>query len=54
MKYMRRGSAKSNDQFKINRLANTLLKALFEAERFISKVLPLPIGTSLIGIARKV
>lgn len=53
MKYIRSESRKDNDPFKINRLVNTLLKGLFDMERIISKRLPLPIGTSLIAVARK-
>ncbi|GBD99329.1 putative S-adenosylmethionine-dependent methyltransferase/MSMEI_2290 [bacterium BMS3Abin07] len=54
MKYLR-GNQKhgSADQFNINPLVNVLLKRLFEMERHISGFLPLPIGTSLIGVARK-
>lgn len=53
MKYLRSESRKDNNQFKINRLENALLKGLFDMERIISKRLPLPIGTSLIAVARK-
>ncbi len=53
MKYMRRENKKGDDIFKVNKTINTLLCCVFETERFISKVLPLPVGTSLIGVARK-
>lgn len=53
MKYVRRENKRDNNHFRINRLTNTILKVLFNTERFISKTLPLPIGTSLIAIARK-
>lgn len=53
MKYTRKKKMGNNKLFKINELLNTLLKWLFNAERVISKGLPLPIGTSFIGIARK-
>lgn len=52
MKYIR-SKDKNDDLFKINRFLNSLLYKLFDIERIISKVLPLPIGTSLIGIAQK-
>lgn len=53
MKYMRSKGKKGDDLFKINKITNMLLSGLFEIERFISKGIPLPIGTSLICIARK-
>ncbi len=53
MKYMRGKGKKGNDLFKINKITNMLLSGLFEIERVISKGVPLPIGTSLVGIARK-
>jgi hypothetical protein len=53
MKYMRGKGKKGDDLFKINKLANMLLSGLFEIERVISKGVPLPIGTSLVGIAMK-
>jgi hypothetical protein len=52
MKYTRNKDWK-NDPFSINPLVNTLLKGLFDVERFTSKYLPLPIGTSLIAVAQK-
>jgi ubiquinone/menaquinone biosynthesis C-methylase UbiE len=53
MKYLRGKSKKNNNQFKINKLVNPLLKGIFNIERLISKGLPLPIGTSLIVVAQK-
>lgn len=53
MRYMRVKSRDDNNLFKINKSFNALLKELFNLERIISKGLPLPIGTSLIAIARK-
>lgn len=54
MKYMRReGKISRTELFRINKYVNNLLKGLLEAERFISKGLPLPIGTSIIAVARK-
>lgn len=52
MKYSRRKKSKG-DLFKIHGFNNMLLKAVFHVERFVSTVVPLPTGTSLIGIARK-
>lgn len=54
LKYTRRNKGGEKDNpFKINRLANTLLRSIFDTERRISQHLSLPIGTSLIGVARK-
>jgi len=55
MKYMRRDNKdkKTNDLFKINTLFNSILAGLFDIERIVSKGLPLPVGTSLIAVARK-
>jgi ubiquinone/menaquinone biosynthesis C-methylase UbiE len=41
------------DPFRINILVNTFLKGIFDIERFISKCISLPIGTSLIAVAQK-
>ena len=53
MKYTRNKDRGKNDPFSINPLVNTLLKGLFDVERFTSKYLSLPIGTSLIAVAQK-
>lgn len=53
MKYLRGKNKKNNNHFKINRLVNTCLKRLFDIERLISQGISLPIGTSLIAVARK-
>jgi len=53
MKYTRRMSKKKDDFFKINIFVNALLRGFFDVERIISKNLSLPIGTSLISVARK-
>ncbi len=53
VKYLRRKNKRRNDHFKINRIVNTLLKGIFDVERFISKGVPLPAGTSIIAIAQK-
>jgi len=53
MKWTRRKYQKSSNQLKMNGLTNVLLSRFFDAERLISKFLPLPIGTSLIAVAQK-
>ncbi|MEW6109106.1 MAG: hypothetical protein AB1632_08110 [Nitrospirota bacterium] len=53
MRYVRLISGKNDDPFKINSFFNAVLLGCSEAERFVSNGLTLPIGTSLIGIARK-
>lgn len=53
VRYLRKKGGNNDNMFRINRSVNALLKAFFDIERIISKVLPLPIGTSLIAIARK-
>lgn len=53
MKYMRGKNKKTNNQFKINRLINTMLEGFFDIERLISQGISLPIGTSIIAVARK-
>lgn len=52
-RYTRAKSRNDDDLFKISGLLNALLKGFFNTERIISKALPLPIGTSLVAIARK-
>ncbi len=51
MKYLRK-KAPSPNQFQINSVANFMLTLLFHTERRMSKFFPLPIGTSLIAVAR--
>lgn len=53
MKYIRAKGKRSNHLFKINWLVNAILTRFFDVERIISKGLSLPVGTSLIAIARK-
>lgn len=53
MKYLRRRNTNGDLQLGINKLANPLLKGLFNLERIISNGVPLPIGTSIIAVARK-
>jgi ubiquinone/menaquinone biosynthesis C-methylase UbiE len=53
MKYERGKNKKVDNQFRINRTINVLLKGVLGIERRISKRISLPIGTSLIAVARK-
>jgi SAM-dependent methyltransferase len=53
MKFLRRDEEKVRDEFRIHRLVNSLMTGLFEIERTVSKAIPLPIGTSLIALAKK-
>ena len=53
MKYMRGKNNNGDLHLKAHALVNHLLTGLFDIERFISKGLSLPIGTSIIAIARK-
>jgi SAM-dependent methyltransferase len=53
MKYMRGKNNKADLHFRTRGLINPLLAGLFDIERFISKVLSLPTGTSIIAIAQK-
>lgn len=53
MKYIRNKIQMKKDPFSVSPLSNPLLKGLFNVERFVSKGLPLPLGTSLIAVAQK-
>lgn len=53
MKYLRGKDIKNDDLFKISRFINILLMGLFDTERLISQRLSLPVGTSIIAVARK-
>jgi ubiquinone/menaquinone biosynthesis C-methylase UbiE len=53
MKFMRQKSDAHQDQFKINKTLNNVFRTIFNGERIVSKVIPLPIGTSLLAVARK-
>ncbi|MGE5893561.1 MAG: methyltransferase domain-containing protein [bacterium] len=54
MKHIRRkGLKQSDEQFKINSFMNLFLTWIFNTERIGSRYVPLPIGTSLIVVARK-
>jgi len=53
MKYSRNKEWDKDDVFSVNPLINIILEGLFNIERFVSKVLPLPIGTSFIAVAQK-
>jgi len=51
-KYMR-GKRRTEDLFRIHPLANAVFLGLSDLERYVSRLCPLPAGTSLIAIARK-
>jgi ubiquinone/menaquinone biosynthesis C-methylase UbiE len=53
MKYLRGEDKKTDNQFKINRLTNAIPRVTFNLERLISRFFPLPVGTSIIAVARK-
>ena len=54
IKYLRRKKrVLVSEHFRINPFANRFLGLLFDAERNISRFLPLPLGTSLIAVAKK-
>ena len=53
IRYIRKKSTGMGNQFKVNKLVNICLKILFDFERLISRSVSLPIGTSLIVIAKK-
>jgi hypothetical protein len=52
MKYVR-AKREADDLFRINPLANAVFMGLSDIERHVSRVFPLPAGTSLIAVARK-
>lgn len=52
MKYMR-GRGKAGDLFGINPMVNVLFSGLSDIERCVSRLFPLPAGTSLIAVGRK-
>jgi SAM-dependent methyltransferase len=54
MKYMRGKNNKADLHLRTHGLVNPLLTGLFDIERFISKGLSLPIGTSIIAVAQKI
>jgi ubiquinone/menaquinone biosynthesis C-methylase UbiE len=53
LKLARRKNKDVGDYFKINSSVNSFLRGLFNMERVISKFIPLPIGTSIIAVAKK-
>lgn len=54
MKYLRRKEKESYNHFRINSIVNTVLKGIFNMERIASRGIPLPIGTSLIAVAKRI
>ena len=53
MKYIRGKGSNVHDPYVIDTLLNAVAKGLFEIERCISTFMPLPLGTSLITVAKK-
>ena len=53
MKFMRSQKTDLADTYKINKIANILAQGVFEAERMISRIIPLPLGTSLVAVAKR-
>jgi SAM-dependent methyltransferase len=53
MKLLRGKKDEVSDHFKISKAINSLMTIYFECERVISRFVKLPIGTSLIAIAKK-
>jgi SAM-dependent methyltransferase len=53
IKFLIRKDEPRRAHFQINRYLNTFLKAAFHLERQISQMVPLPVGTSIIAVARK-
>jgi SAM-dependent methyltransferase len=53
MKFIRKKGEIRDNPFRINNAVNIMLKSLFDIERLLSRTLPLPIGTSIIALARK-
>jgi len=54
MKLLRSDNADTKNPFTINRTLNFMLKIVFNMERKLSAIFPLPIGTSLIAVVRKI
>jgi SAM-dependent methyltransferase len=53
MKLLRGKKAEAVDHFKISKALNLLMMLYFECERCMSRVVKLPIGTSIIAVAKK-
>ena len=53
VKFLRIKTTSLEKEFKINKLLNFLAELFLEIERYISKLFPLPIGTSIIVIGKK-
>jgi ubiquinone/menaquinone biosynthesis C-methylase UbiE len=53
MKLLRRKKSEVSDHFKISKTLNLLMTIYFQCERFISRFIKLPLGTSLIAVAKK-
>ena len=53
MRFVRGQKNQKVNPFEINKLLNSFLTRFFDVERLVSKTFHLPIGTSLIAVARK-
>ncbi len=53
MKLLRGKKVEAADHFKISKALNLLMMLYFECERCMSRVVKLPIGTSIIAVAKK-
>lgn len=54
MKYLRSKEKEAENHFQIKGIVNTILKGIFNMERIASRGVPLPIGTSLIAVAKRI
>ena len=53
MKLLRRRQGKTDELLKINPTINFIAQVLFDFERIVSRYVKLPIGTSIIAVAKK-
>jgi SAM-dependent methyltransferase len=53
MKLLRRKQGQAGDLLKINKTINFIARLILELERILARVIDLPIGTSIIAIAKK-
>ena len=52
-KFLRNKKRRPEEEFRIGRRMNTVLSAVCDFESMVSRFIPLPIGTSLIAVAKK-
>ena len=53
MKLLRKKQGQADDLLRINKVINLMARLIFDLERIISRFIKLPIGTSIIAIAKK-